>query len=49
MIIDENDVCYIAYGYPYTYTNLLNFLKKIDDKKDIARKTVLCKSSSGNE
>lgn len=48
-VVDENDVCYIAYCYPYTYTNLMQYLRKLNDKTDVVRKSILCKSSSGNE
>ena len=42
---------YFAHCYPYTYTDLNNFVKRVCtfSNKDKIRKTVLCKSLGGND
>ena len=47
----DDDEVYIAYCYPYTYTDCCNFLDRIctAESKDKVRKTVLCKTLAGND
>jgi hypothetical protein len=47
----DNDTCYLAHCYPYTYTDLCEFVRKCCtfQNKDKIRKTVLCKSLAGND
>lgn len=42
---------YFAHCYPYTYTDLNDFIKRVCTfaNKDKIRKTVLCKSLAGND
>jgi CDGSH-type Zn-finger protein len=47
----ENDTCYFAHCYPYSYTDLQNDLKalKSDPQRNtLFRHTILCKSLAGN-
>ncbi|CAF2396050.1 unnamed protein product [Rotaria sp. Silwood2] len=48
-----NDICYIAYHYPYTYTTLMTDLVNWSNTYDRAsiyfRQQVLCKTLSGND
>lgn len=46
-----NDRVYIAHCYPYTYTDLRNFIRSTVtmDVKDRIRKTILCQSNAGND
>ena len=42
---------YVAHSYPYTYSDLLNYLDKqvsTEENKDFVRRSVLCKSKAGN-
>lgn len=41
----------MAHCYPYTYSDLTNYLKRVclPDSRDRIRKTVLCKSLAGND
>lgn len=45
------DTVYLAHCYPYTYSDLCDFIKKICtyQNKDKIRRTVLCKSLAGND
>jgi len=46
----SGDVCHLAYGYPYTYTRLLRYLKKAEDEPENAnrfRRRVLCHTLGG--
>jgi cytosolic carboxypeptidase protein 2/3 len=47
---DEDDV-FFSHCYPYTYSDCCEFLNKICtvDSKDKIRKTILCKTLSGND
>lgn len=47
----DNDTVYFAHCYPYTYTNLVEDVKKwcSFQNKDKIRKTVLCKTLAGND
>jgi len=47
----DMDTVYFAHCYPYTYTDLCDFIKKTCTfmNKDKVRKTVLCKSLAGND
>lgn len=47
----DSDLVYFAHCYPYTYTDLCEYLKRIChlESKDRIRKTVLCKSLAGND
>jgi hypothetical protein len=50
----DNDVCYFAYGYPYTYTDLNRFLSTLDsqmfknDNSILFKRELLCKTVLGN-
>ena len=46
-----NDRVYLAHCYPYTYTDLRNYIRNTVtmDVKDRIRKTILCQSNAGNE
>ena len=47
----SNDKCYFSGGYPYTYTDLQNYLYKCQMSKEInkyLRRTCLCQTLSGN-
>ena len=47
----SDDVCYFAYCHPYTYTDLQNYLCKLemDERKSRSfRRSVLCKTIAGN-
>ncbi|CAF0810559.1 unnamed protein product [Rotaria sordida] len=48
-----NDICYIAYHYPYTYTtlrtDLINWSNTYDRTSIYFRQQVLCKTLSGND
>jgi len=47
----ENDVVYLAYGYPYTYTKLMRYLGTLEDDPANAtrlRRKVLCRTLAGN-
>ncbi len=42
---------YFAYSYPFTYSNLNNFIEKIESDvvmKNYCRRTPLCKTLAGN-
>ncbi|CAF0963815.1 unnamed protein product [Adineta ricciae] len=49
----DNDICYIAYHYPYTYTKLLtditNWSNTYDRSNIYFHQQVLCKTLSGND
>lgn len=47
----DEDTVYLAHCYPYTYTDLHQYLSKvcINESRDRIRKTVLCKSLAGND
>ena len=47
----DDDEVYMAYCYPYTYTDCCEYLDKICriENKDKIRKTVLCKTLAGND
>jgi murein tripeptide amidase MpaA len=47
----DGDTVYFAHCYPYTYTDLNDFVKRVCtfSNKDKIRKTVLCKSLGGND
>lgn len=47
----DDDTVYLAHCYPYTYTDLHQYLSKvcINESRDRIRKTVLCKSLAGND
>lgn len=47
----DNDTVYFAHCYPYTYTNLVEDVRRwcCFQNKDKIRKTVLCKSLAGND
>jgi cytosolic carboxypeptidase protein 2/3 len=47
----DSDTVYFAHCYPYTYTDLNDFVKRVCTfaNKDKIRKTVLCKSLGGND
>lgn len=48
----ETDYVYIAHSYPYTYTDLLNFLDKsvcTEENVNFVRQSTLCKSTAGND
>jgi cytosolic carboxypeptidase protein 2/3 len=47
----SNDRVYIAHSYPYTFSDLKNYLDKVSTSKneDRIRTTVLCKSNAGND
>lgn len=47
----DNDTVFFAHCYPYTYTDLCDFIKAqcVFNNKDKIRKTVLCKSLAGND
>ncbi len=49
--IDDLDTIYFAHCYPYTYSDLCDFIKKICvyENKDKIRRTILCKSLAGND
>ncbi len=49
--LDEMDTVYLAHCYPYTYSDLCDFIKKICtfQNKDKIRRTILCKSLAGND
>ena len=49
--IDDNDSTYLAYGYPYTYTECYTFLNKLckHTPKSILKRSTLCKSLAGND
>ena len=51
IFIDDLDTVYFAHCYPYTYTDLCEFIKKTCSyqNKDKIRRTVLCKSLAGND
>ncbi|XP_035388345.1 cytosolic carboxypeptidase 4 isoform X2 [Electrophorus electricus] len=48
----EDDVCYVAYHYPYTYTALQTHLqvlaRSVDRRKVFFRQQTLCKTLAGN-
>ena len=48
----DTDYVYIAHSYPYTYTDLLNFLDRhvcTEENSNFVRRSVLCKSTAGND
>lgn len=48
----DTDSVYIANSYPYTYTDLMNFLEKqvcTEENAHCVRRSVLCKSTAGND
>jgi len=47
----DKDTCYLAHCYPFTYTDLTEFVKRVCTfhNKDKIRKTVLCKTLAGND
>lgn len=47
----DHDTVYLAHCYPYTYSDLLDFINKVATfkSKDKIRRTVLCKSLAGND
>ena len=48
----DNDTVYIANIYPYTYTDLCEYIDELTNHslyKDCLRKEVLCKSIAGND
>jgi len=47
----DDDSVYLAHCYPYTYTDLCEYLSRVcqADTRDRIRKTVLCKSLAGND
>ena len=50
-VAHDNDVCYFAYSYPYTYTNLQNYLNNLEKDKvrsQYLRRRVLCNDLAGN-
>ncbi len=50
-LLDDYDSVYLAHCYPYTYSDLCDFIKKecTFANKDKIRRTVLCKSLAGND
>lgn len=48
--LDDNDELYVASDYPYTYSDLINFLSNICTKNNMnrIRKGILCKTFVGN-
>lgn len=48
---DDLDTVYFAHCYPYTYSDLCEFIGKTCtyQQKDKVRRTVLCKSLAGND
>ena len=49
--VDDLDTVYFAHCYPYTYSDLCDYIKKVCNfaNKDKIRRTVLCKSLAGND
>jgi len=49
----DNDICYIAYHYPYTYTtlmvDLINWSNTYDRTNIYFRQQIICKTLSGND
>lgn len=47
----DQDTVYLSHCYPYTYSDLLWYLKKIcvSDTRDRIRKTALCQTLAGND
>jgi murein tripeptide amidase MpaA len=47
----DDDEAYLAYCYPYTYSDCCEFLEKICavENKDKIRKTIMCKTLAGND
>ncbi|CAG9326951.1 unnamed protein product [Blepharisma stoltei] len=43
-----NDLVYFAYAYPYTYTDLLEYLSDIEQNNEILRINPLCQTLGGN-
>ena len=46
-----DDLCYFAYCYPYTYTDLMNYLHELElatKSMKVLRRNTLCKSLAGN-
>lgn len=49
---NDSDTVYFAHCYPYTYTDLNNYLNTISadlKKKNRVRRSVLCQSEAGND
>ncbi len=49
---NENDTCYIAYHYPYTYSELQRTLYLLQNSpffKQFCRRTLLCRTLGGND
>jgi hypothetical protein len=47
----DNDVVYFAHSYPYTYTDLVRYLDKLDadpKRKPRMRRKPLCQTIAGN-
>lgn len=51
MFKHDDDELYFAHCYPYTYSDVTEFLNKIctPESKDKIRKTILCKTLAGND
>jgi murein tripeptide amidase MpaA len=50
-LLDDNDTAYLAHCYPYTYSDLSDFIRNICtfQNKEKVRRTVLCRSLAGND
>ena len=49
--VHDDDTCYLAHCFPYTYTDLQRFLTKIESDpriRTILRRKLLCRSLAGN-
>ncbi|XP_078539292.1 cytosolic carboxypeptidase 4 isoform X2 [Lissotriton helveticus] len=48
----NEDVCYLAYHYPYTYTTLMSHLQQLEQRVDVRKvyfkKQMLCSTLGGN-
>lgn len=45
----DQDECYMAHCYPYTYSDLKSFINKKCNARDRVRKTSMCKTLAGND
>jgi hypothetical protein len=51
IIIDEHDTVYIAHCYPYTYSQLQNFLTEVENdpkRKHLIQRKTVCQTIAGN-
>ncbi len=47
----NNDTCYLAHCYPYTYTDLQQYMTKLESDPEIRkifRRRALCRTVAGN-